>query len=54
MLRPGADRARRDEARGELMRVVRFPGEGHGFRKDETMAVCLQAELDLYASVLGA
>ena len=31
-----------------------FPGEGHGFRKDETMAVCLQAELDLYASVLGA
>ncbi|MEY9889102.1 dipeptidyl aminopeptidase/acylaminoacyl peptidase [Catenulispora sp. MAP5-51] len=32
----------------------RFPGEGHGFRKDETMAVCLQAELDLYASVLGA
>ncbi|MEZ0109177.1 dipeptidyl aminopeptidase/acylaminoacyl peptidase [Catenulispora sp. EB89] len=32
----------------------RFPGEGHGFRKDATMAVCLQAELDLYASVLGA
>ncbi|WP_194925124.1 prolyl oligopeptidase family serine peptidase [Catenulispora pinisilvae] len=32
----------------------RFPGEGHGFRKDETMTVCLQAELDLYASVLGA
>ncbi|MBW8806276.1 MAG: S9 family peptidase [Catenulisporales bacterium] len=31
-----------------------FPGEGHGFRKDETMRVCLQAELDLYASVLGA
>ena len=33
---------------------LEFPGEGHGFRKDETMAVCLQAELDLYASVLGA
>jgi dipeptidyl aminopeptidase/acylaminoacyl peptidase len=32
----------------------RFPGEGHGFRKDETMTVCLQAELDLYAAVLGA
>jgi dipeptidyl aminopeptidase/acylaminoacyl peptidase len=32
----------------------RFPGEGHGFRKDETMHVCLQAELDLYASVFGA
>ncbi|ACU75602.1 peptidase S9 prolyl oligopeptidase active site domain protein [Catenulispora acidiphila DSM 44928] len=32
----------------------RFPGEGHGFRKDETMSVCLQAELDLYADVLGA
>ena len=31
-----------------------FPGEGHGFRKDETMTVCLQAELDLYAGVLGA
>ncbi|NUR31881.1 MAG: S9 family peptidase [Catenulispora sp.] len=33
---------------------LEFPGEGHGFRKDETMAVCLQAELDLYAAVLGA
>ncbi|NUR57520.1 MAG: S9 family peptidase [Catenulispora sp.] len=33
---------------------IEFPGEGHGFRKDKTTAVCLQAELDLYASVFGA
>ncbi|NUP51413.1 MAG: S9 family peptidase [Catenulispora sp.] len=39
---------------GRCRAHIEFPGEGHGFRLDKTTAVCLQAELDLYASVFGA
>lgn len=30
-----------------------FPGEQHGFRKAETVATCLEAELSFYGQVLG-
>jgi dipeptidyl aminopeptidase/acylaminoacyl peptidase len=30
-----------------------FPGEGHGFRRAETMVRALEAELALYAQVFG-
>lgn len=30
-----------------------FEGEGHGFRRAETIRRCLEAELDFYSRVLG-
>ena len=30
-----------------------FEGEGHGFRKAETLRRCLEAELSFYARVFG-
>jgi dipeptidyl aminopeptidase/acylaminoacyl peptidase len=30
-----------------------FEGEGHGFRREDTMITCLEAELSLYGQVLG-
>ncbi|GIG78820.1 acyl-peptide hydrolase [Planotetraspora kaengkrachanensis] len=30
-----------------------FPGEGHGFRRADTMVTCLEAELSLYGQVFG-
>ncbi len=32
---------------------VTFEGEGHGFRRAETMVRALEAELSLYAQVFG-
>lgn len=33
--------------------MLRFPGEGHGFRQAETIARCLEAELYFYGRILG-
>jgi dipeptidyl aminopeptidase/acylaminoacyl peptidase len=30
-----------------------FEGEGHGFRRAETLMRCLEAQLDFYGEVLG-
>jgi dipeptidyl aminopeptidase/acylaminoacyl peptidase len=30
-----------------------FPGEGHGFRRVETIAACLTAEVAFYASLFA-
>jgi dipeptidyl aminopeptidase/acylaminoacyl peptidase len=41
------------EAKGIAHRHLAFPGEGHGFRKAETIAEALTAELAFYGQVLG-
>jgi dipeptidyl aminopeptidase/acylaminoacyl peptidase len=40
-------------ARGVPVAYVEFAGEGHGFRRAETLRRALEAELDFYARVLG-
>ncbi|AEW97235.1 MULTISPECIES: prolyl oligopeptidase family serine peptidase [Streptomycetaceae] len=39
--------------RGIPHAYLTFEGEGHGFRRLETMVTCLEAELSLYAQVFG-
>ncbi|MEU1053902.1 prolyl oligopeptidase family serine peptidase [Streptomyces sp. NPDC005876] len=39
--------------RGVAHAYLAFPGEGHGFRRAETMVRALEAELSLYAQVFG-
>jgi dipeptidyl aminopeptidase/acylaminoacyl peptidase len=39
--------------RGVPHAFVTFEGEGHGFRRQETMTACLEAELSLYGQVFG-
>ncbi|MDF3292534.1 S9 family peptidase [Streptomyces silvisoli] len=39
--------------RGVPHAYLTFEGEGHGFRRQETIARCLEAELSLYAQALG-
>jgi dipeptidyl aminopeptidase/acylaminoacyl peptidase len=39
--------------RGIPHAYLTFEGEGHGFRREETMTVCLEAELSLYGQVFG-
>lgn len=43
------------KARGRAIphAYLTFEGEGHGFRRLETMVTCLEAELSLYGQVLG-
>jgi dipeptidyl aminopeptidase/acylaminoacyl peptidase len=38
--------------KGVATSYLSFPGEGHGFRKAETIIACLRAELEFYARVL--
>jgi dipeptidyl aminopeptidase/acylaminoacyl peptidase len=40
-------------ARGLPVAFYLFPGEGHGFRKAETMRRVLKLELDFYGKVFG-
>jgi dipeptidyl aminopeptidase/acylaminoacyl peptidase len=40
-------------ARGVRAELLMFEGEQHGFRKGETIARCLEAELAFYADVFG-
>jgi dipeptidyl aminopeptidase/acylaminoacyl peptidase len=40
-------------ARGLPVAFYLFPGEGHGFRKAETMRLVLELELDFYGKVFG-
>jgi dipeptidyl aminopeptidase/acylaminoacyl peptidase len=40
-------------ARGTPVTYLAFPGERHGFRRSETIARALQAELSFYAGVFG-
>jgi dipeptidyl aminopeptidase/acylaminoacyl peptidase len=40
-------------ARGVPVAYVEFAGEGHGFRRGETLRRALEAELDFHARVLG-
>ena len=40
-------------ARGVPVAYLEFPGEGHGFRRAETLRRALEAELDFHARVLG-
>lgn len=39
--------------RGVPYAYLTFEGEGHGFRRAETMVRALEAELSLYAQVFG-
>ncbi|WP_418959982.1 prolyl oligopeptidase family serine peptidase [Streptomyces tritici] len=39
--------------RGVPHAYLAFPGEGHGFRREDTMVRALEAELSLYAQVFG-
>jgi dipeptidyl aminopeptidase/acylaminoacyl peptidase len=39
--------------RGIPHAYLTFEGEGHGFRREETMVTCLEAELSLYGQVFG-
>ncbi len=39
------------EARGVRCRYRSFPGEGHGFRRADTIAACLEAELAFYLEI---
>ncbi|GAA5019885.1 prolyl oligopeptidase family serine peptidase [Kitasatospora paranensis] len=48
------DAVERAPGPGRCFRYLEFPGEGHGFRRAATVAAALQAELDLYAEVMGA
>jgi dienelactone hydrolase len=41
------------EGRGIPHAYLAFEGEGHGFRKKETVVSCLEAELSLYAQTFG-
>lgn len=41
-------------ARGRRCELVLFEGEGHGFRRAETVVACLQAELAFYRDLLTA
>ncbi|WP_225095395.1 prolyl oligopeptidase family serine peptidase [Streptomyces sp. CoH27] len=43
----------RIQGRGVPHAYLTFPGEGHGFRRAETMVRALEAELSLYAQVFG-
>jgi dipeptidyl aminopeptidase/acylaminoacyl peptidase len=43
----------RIEGRGVPHAYLTFPGEGHGFRRADTMIRALEAELSLYAQVMG-
>jgi hypothetical protein len=40
-------------AHGIRHALLTFKGEGHGFRRAETVIACLEAELAFYAEVLG-
>jgi hypothetical protein len=40
-------------ARGVPVALLTFEGEQHGFRKDETIVRCLEAELYFYRAVFG-
>jgi dipeptidyl aminopeptidase/acylaminoacyl peptidase len=41
------------KARGLPVAYYSFPGEGHGFRKAETLRRTLELELDFYGRVFG-
>jgi hypothetical protein len=41
------------KARGQLVAYYSFAGEGHGFRKAETLRRALELELDFYGRVFG-
>ena len=41
------------EERGIAHAYLLFEGEGHGFRKAETIVTSLEAELSFYAQILG-
>jgi len=41
------------QAKGVPYAYLAFPGEGHGFRRAETIERCLQAELAFYGHILG-
>ncbi|MGH9082630.1 MAG: alpha/beta hydrolase family protein, partial [Acidimicrobiales bacterium] len=41
-------------ARGGRCELLTFPGEGHGFRRAETVERCLRAEIDFYQATLCA
>lgn len=47
------DMVRSLRERGVPFAYLTFPGEGHGFRRAETVEQCLQAELSFYGQVLG-
>jgi poly(3-hydroxybutyrate) depolymerase len=40
-------------ARGLWHRYLVFPGEGHGFRKESSVAASLEAEAELYSAAMG-
>ena len=40
-------------ARGLACRLLRFEGEGHGFRRAETLRACLEAEIAFYQEVFS-
>jgi dipeptidyl aminopeptidase/acylaminoacyl peptidase len=40
-------------ARGLWHRYLVFPGEGHGFRKESSVAAALAAEAELYSATMG-
>ena len=40
-------------ARGGDVEYHRFPGEGHGFRKADTIRTCFETELAFYGRVFG-
>jgi dipeptidyl aminopeptidase/acylaminoacyl peptidase len=40
-------------AAGRPCQLLFFEGEGHGFRRAETLTACLEAELAFYLSELG-
>lgn len=41
------------EGRGIPHAYLTYPGEGHGFRRAETMISALEAELSLYIQTFG-
>jgi len=41
------------QARGIPVAYLAFEGEGHGFRRKETVRRALEAELSFYAQVFG-
>ncbi|WP_326571724.1 prolyl oligopeptidase family serine peptidase [Actinacidiphila glaucinigra] len=43
----------RIKGRGVTHAYLTFEGEGHGFRREDTMITCLEAELSLYGQVFG-
>lgn len=40
-------------SKGLPVAYLAFEGEGHGFRRADTIKSCLEAELDFYATILG-